>query len=154
MSRKNRLCSDEAFLLEVLNEAEVVYVGFAGGEFPYVLPFNFVYFDGAVWLHTGHEGTKFDRLAADPRVGFSLTSAVSIDQAKKTTYYKSVCGTGTIAVVDDADLKRAALAALARRYKAACSLPVPEEALQRTGVLRITVSSLSGKRHLPPAAHS
>lgn len=150
MSRTHRLCSDESFLHEVLAEAEVVYVSFAGGDFPYVLPFNFVYFDGAVWIHTGLAGTKFERLAKDPRVGFSLTAAVAVAPEKTTTFYKSVCGTGTISVVEDPDLKRAALAALAQRYQAACTLPTPEESLRRTSIWRIAVASLAGKRHLPP----
>ena len=60
-----------------------------------------------------------------------------------------MCGTGRAALVEDPTEKGRALDALAQRYAALCPTPTPDAALARTGVVRIEIVNLVGKRKLP-----
>lgn len=144
MRRKDREITDPSFMHEILREADVVSVAFNTGEFPYVLPFNFVLYGDSIFIHCAPEGRKLDLIGRDPRVGFC--AAVDIRVENTTTRYRSVCGTGIAAPVDDDNLKVETLKALAAKYKAPCVFPIPERTLAATRVVRVRIESLSGKR--------
>lgn len=156
MSRRNRLCSDQAFLDDVLARADVLYLAMrasdANGGFPYVVPVNFVRIGQRLYIHGATEGTKIDLIAQDGRVAFALSCDVQPDGARHTTFYKSVCGTGHACLVTDAEEKAKALAAIGRRYNSDCASTLPEEHKAKTGIIRIDILALMGKCHLPPEA--
>ena len=143
MRRKDREITDPAFMHDVLSEADVVSLAFNTGEFPYVLPFNFVLYGDSIFIHCAPEGRKLDLIEHDPRVGFC--AAVDIRVEKTTTRYRSVCGTGVATLVEDETLKIEALKALAAKYQAPCSFPIPERTLAATWVVRVRIESISGK---------
>jgi nitroimidazol reductase NimA-like FMN-containing flavoprotein (pyridoxamine 5'-phosphate oxidase superfamily) len=144
MRRKDREITDQSFMHEVLQEADVISVAFNTGEFPYVLPFNFVLHGDGIFIHCAAEGRKLDLIGRDPRVAFC--AAVDIRVENTTTRYRSVCGTGIATLVDDDTLKIETLKALAAKYKAPCVFPLPERTLAATRVVRVRIESMSGKR--------
>lgn len=144
MRRKDREITDQSFMREVLQEADVVSVAFNTGEFPYVLPFNFVLYGDSIFIHCAAEGRKLDLIGRDPKVAFC--AAVDIRVENTTTRYSSVCGTGIATLVEDDTLKVETLKALAAKYKAPCVFPLPERTLAATGVVRVRIESMSGKR--------
>ncbi|WP_028578501.1 pyridoxamine 5'-phosphate oxidase family protein [Desulfomicrobium escambiense] len=143
MRRKDREIIEPYFMHEILQEADVISVAFNTGEFPYVLPFNFVLYGDSIFIHCAPEGRKLDLIGRDPRVAFC--AAVDIRVENTTTRYRSVCGTGIATLVDDDTLKIETLKALAAKYKAPCVFPIPERALAATRVVRVRVESMSGK---------
>jgi nitroimidazol reductase NimA-like FMN-containing flavoprotein (pyridoxamine 5'-phosphate oxidase superfamily) len=70
---------------------------------------------------------------------------VDIRVEKTTTRYRSVCGTGLATLVEDDTLKIEVLKALATKYNAPCTFPVPERTLAGTRVVRISIESVTGK---------
>ena len=144
MRRKDREITEQSFMHEVLQEADVISVAFNTGEFPYVLPFNFILYGDSIFIHCAAEGRKLDLIGRDPRVAFC--AAVDIRVENTTTRYRSVCGTGIATLVDDDTLKVETLKALAAKYKAPCVFPIPERTLAATGVVRVRIESMSGKR--------
>lgn len=146
---KGRLRHDAAWLDAFFQRADEIFVSFAGGDFPYVLPLNFVWLDGRLYLHCGFTGRKLDLLRQDGRVGFAAALDVTIVREQSTTWYKSVSGGGRIRIVTDADEKRRALDALSLRYEARCPRPAPDAMLQRVNVLCIEVAELCGKEREP-----
>ncbi len=149
MRKNERACDEAEFFKEVFSKAQELFLAFHAGDFPYIVPLNFVYQEPAIYLHCATEGHKLDLLAADDRVGFSAAAEVAVDREKSTTYYKSVCGTGHARLVTDPAEKQQALAAIAGRYQSGCRLPAPEGLLARVVIVRIDIASLSGKRNLP-----
>ncbi|MBD5538434.1 MAG: pyridoxamine 5'-phosphate oxidase family protein [Desulfovibrio sp.] len=153
MRRSDRERTDSAFFDEVFAAAEVIFLALTNGDSPYCLPVNFAYErapGGArLYIHCAHEGLKLDCVRADPRVAFSCAVDVSIDREKASTYYKSVCGTGTARVVEDVAEKCHALDCIGSRYAARCPRPTPEATARRVAILRIDVHSLTGKACLP-----
>ena len=114
-----------------------------------MLPLNFVWLDGRLYLHCGFTGRKLDLLRQDDRVGFAAALDVTIVREQSTTWYKSVSGCGRIRLVTDTDEKRRALDALSLRYAARCPRPAPDAMLRQVNVLCIEVAEISGKEREP-----
>lgn len=150
MRRAERACDSPEFFNAMFDQADVMTVAFHGDDCPYSVPVNFAPLDGSLFFHCATEGRKLDCLKRDSRVGFSMFRVLEIDREAATTRYQCVLGTGMAELVDDAALKQAALAALARKYESKCTLPVPDRMLAATGVVRIRITSLSGKRNDRP----
>ncbi len=146
---KGQLRHDPAWLDAFFQRADEIFVSFSGGDYPYVLPLNFVWLDGRIYLHCGFTGRKLDLLRQDGRVGFAAALDVTIVRERSTTWYKSVSGCGHIRIVEDTEEKRRALDALSLRYAARCPRPAPEAMLRRVNVLCIDVESISGKERTP-----
>ena len=149
MRKQDRQCLDPAFFDEVFSTADDLCLAMYDGEFPYVIPLNFVRQGDCIYIHCALEGHKLDCIRRNPHVAFTLAADVRIHREKSTTYYKSVCGTGRASIVEDPAEKGRALDALAMRYAAQCPTPTPDAALARTGVVRIDIAELIGKRKLP-----
>lgn len=145
MRRKDRERTDSAFLDAVFTDAEVIYVAFKNGEFPYCLPFNFGREGEHIYIHCAHEGQKLDCVRQDNHVSFSCAAHVFIDRARFATYFKSLCGTGLAYIVEDMAEKQRALDCIGEHYDAGCPRPTPEANARRVSVLRIDILSLSGK---------
>ena len=146
---KGQLCHDPAWLDAFFQRADEIFVSFSGGDYPYVLPLNFVWLDGRIYLHCGFTGRKLALLRQDGRVGFAAALDVTIVRERSTTWYKSVSGCGHIRIVEDTEEKRRALDALSLRYAARCPRPAPEAMLRRVNVLCIDVENISGKERAP-----
>ncbi|HJB65618.1 MAG TPA: pyridoxamine 5'-phosphate oxidase family protein [Candidatus Mailhella merdavium] len=150
MRLKKRECNDEAFFDEVFEKAEDLALAMKAGDYPYVVPVNFVQEKvndvRRIYIHCAREGRKIDLLREDARVAFMLHADVEIDREHSTTAYKCLCGTGKAAIVEDTEEKGRALDAIAMRYQARCHVPARPEDIERVAILRIDVESLSGKR--------
>jgi uncharacterized protein len=71
----NRMTKDPAILRKIIDKCEVCYVGMIDGDArPYVLPFNFGYEDGVIYLHSAQEGKKIDILTNNPAVCIAFST--------------------------------------------------------------------------------
>ena len=145
MLRKERERSDDAFLQDVLNRAEVVTIAFSDEDGPYVIPVNFVHTHGGICFHCALKGHKLDCMAREPRVGFSVYCDVAIDRKLATTRYSSISGSGNAEMVVDVAEKQEILELLARKFESQCTLPVPASTAEKTGVVRIRIKHWCGK---------
>lgn len=149
MRRTKNECNDPAFFEEVFTAADELFLAMQDGDYPYVLPLNFVRQGQAIHIHCALEGHKLDCIRQNPRVAFTLIADVTINREKSTTYFKSLCGKGRACVVEDETEKGQALDAIARRYNALCPQPAPQSSINRTAIVRIDIEELVGKRRLP-----
>ena len=147
MRRKDREINDPSYFQKIFQKSEVITLSLHDGDFPYAVPLSFVEYQGALYMHCALEGHKLDCLAKDPHVHFSIYDSICIDRKEATVRYRSVSGTGFASLVDDAELKRRTLAALAAKYESECTLPVPDGMLAATGVIRVDIHSMTGKRN-------
>lgn len=146
---KGALRTDSDWLEAFFRRADEIFVSFSGGAFPYVVPLNFVWLDGRIYVHSAFAGRKISLLEQDPRVGFAAALDVTIIREKSTTWYKSVSGCGHMRAVTDQEEKRRALDALSLRYAARCPRPAPDAMLRRVNVLCIEIESITGKERGP-----
>jgi hypothetical protein len=87
---------------------------------------NFVYFDGAIYMHSHPAGEKIDNILRNPRVGFEVDHHVCFlpsyyfhptDASQADTLYISIVIKGRASLVDDSMEKARALNALMEKYQ-------------------------------------
>lgn len=132
---------------QVLRDAEVIWLAWNAEGAPYMVPVNFIFYEGCIYFHCAPEGRKMDLLRADPRVSFSTALDIAVE--KTTTRYRSVCGHGTTTVIEDDAVKNDFLKAFAARFKAPCTFPVSPQKFALTRVLRIDIEEITGKHSHP-----
>jgi len=151
MRRKERECRDADFFQQVFTRSEVITLAFHDGEYPYSVALSFVEMTGALYMHCAQEGHKIDCLKRDPHVHFTAHDYIGVNKKAATVLYRSIAGTGMAELVQDKEEKQLALTALARKYDSACTLPVPDKMLDATGIIKINITSLTGKKNEPAA---
>lgn len=149
MRRAERAITDHAGIEAVLTEATVLHLGLVDDAVAYVVPMNFGWADGAVWLHSAAAGRKFRLLSAGPRVSFTVVAEASLRRGdtacRHSMAYRSVMGTGRAVVVGDDAGKRRGLTAIMAKVGPG-PWDFPDEILRRTAVVRIAVDDLTGKQ--------
>lgn len=163
MRRKDREISDIAVIYQILDRLEYGHLALCDGDRPYGVTLNFgheVENDGTLCLyfHAAQEGRKIDCLRRNSAAYFFAETGTSFFEGEKnrhkywTMFYTSVAAEGTIAPVDDLPGKYHALKLLMKRFIGDQPFEVPEAVVRNTAILKMTVSSISGKQNPGPAA--
>jgi nitroimidazol reductase NimA-like FMN-containing flavoprotein (pyridoxamine 5'-phosphate oxidase superfamily) len=94
--------------------------------YPQVIPMNFVYHDGVIYMHSHPFGEKLDNIRRNPNVGFEVDQHICFlpsyyfhpsDASQADTLYISVVMKGKAEIVQDKDEKAIALNALMSKYQ-------------------------------------
>jgi len=174
MRRSAAEITDPAELNDILREARVLFLGLHDDPAPYVVPVCFGCEAGTLYVHGAAAGTKIELLTARPSVGFSACTDMTVKPGASACAFgcraRSVCGTGTARVVEEAGERVRGLECIMRHYGAPPSLPpspsepaaalgplraeyraeapvdFKESPLSRTLVIAIRIDTLRGKR--------
>jgi nitroimidazol reductase NimA-like FMN-containing flavoprotein (pyridoxamine 5'-phosphate oxidase superfamily) len=168
--------TDSAALEEILRAAPILYLALHAQPAPHVVPVCFGMEDGLLYVHGAAAGTKIDLIRANPSVGFSACTEVTVTAGaaacSSTASARSVVGTGRARIVQDEGERIRGLDAIMRHYQPAhgpvdhsgsgpadpCGRAPSErsqegsrftyrsQSLSRTCVIAIHVETLSGKR--------
>lgn len=156
MRRKDREITDFAHICELLDRAEFLTLSLIDGGVPYTVPVNFGYrADGGrhvqIFIHGATTGKKLDCIKACASVSFCAVSFSRVGAGARpcdwTNFYGSVCGSGTAAIVTDAEEKKEGLLRILRKYGYDGTDDIPAPMLQKTAVIRIDADHLTGKAH-------
>ncbi len=60
MRRSDREIQSKVVIEEILKEGFVCHLGLVDGDQPYVVPLNYAYKDGFVYVHSASSGRKLD----------------------------------------------------------------------------------------------
>ena len=149
MRRKDKEITDPALLSAILREAFVCRIGLADGDWPYLVPMNFVYSGGHVYLHSASEGKKIEILKRNNRVCFEAETGVELVRSKRAcdfgARYISIIGTGTASFVTDLAEKGRVFDLFMEKYAGGGGWFYPEAALRAVTVIRVDVETLTGK---------
>lgn len=94
--------------------------------YPQIIPMNFAFWEGAVYMHSHTRGEKLDNMARDARSGFEADREIAFlpsyfssptDASMADTLYASVVIKGRSSLVSDRQEKSDALNALMRKYQ-------------------------------------
>lgn len=89
---------------------------------PYVLPMNFGYRDGVIYLHGAQQGKKIDLLKQNPRVCINFATDQQLRYQSEhvacswNMSYRSVLCYGRVEFIDDPESKIAALDVIMSQY--------------------------------------
>jgi len=147
--KSEREIKDKAEVEGILARALVIHIAVADGEEPYVVPMNFGYGGGHIWLHTAAEGRLTDVLRRNSKVCFETYVDFEMVPGQNacgwSTKYRSVIGYGKAAFVTARDEKIRGLDCIMAKV-AKGRFEYREEALARTSVIRIDIESMTGKK--------
>lgn len=149
MRRWDKEICDPDELTALLSGASVCRLGLWDGTWPYVVPLNFGYDDGTVYLHSAPEGRKLEILRQNDRVCIEVEAGVEVVVADvpcgSTTRYRSVIGFGRAEFLTDRTEKRRALEVIVRQCGGEPSA-LPDAAVDAVVVVRVALTELTGKR--------
>jgi nitroimidazol reductase NimA-like FMN-containing flavoprotein (pyridoxamine 5'-phosphate oxidase superfamily) len=150
MRRKDKEIRTREEIDEIIEKAPVCRLGLCCDNVPYVVPLNFGYRDGCLYLHCAKEGRKMDMLRANPRICFEIDTNVEVIRAEKPCdwgmKFASVIGFGTASVLEDPEEKKRGLDTIMEHYGSMPAQPYSEAILQHTAVIRIEMEEMTGKR--------
>ena len=122
------------------------------GGWPYTVPMNYVWLNGAVYLHCAFAGHKLDAIRNCDKVSFCVVDQDQIVPEEYTSYYRSVVVFGCAVELPDCAEGREALAAMADKYH---PTGAPEERTRRIErqmpalrMLRIDPVHITGKQSI------
>lgn len=115
--------NDHLEIEEVIRSCRTCFLGLCGHDMqPYVVPMNFGYHQGIIYLHSGQDGRKWELLQENPNVCVTFCHGDEIawqDEPVACSYRvksKSVIAEGVIEIIEDEEKKIEALNHLMHQY--------------------------------------
>lgn len=133
----------------LLQRAEVVRLGIADADGPYVVPVNFGYEDGRIYVHGARDGRRIAAAAAGARVCFEADEGEIVRADRPcgfTARFRSVIGYGQARLLQSTEEKRRGLEAIMRHY-GSTGEGMPEAKVEITSVTEIVIEGMDGKWH-------
>lgn len=152
MFRKMRRTKQELTHEEVekiLNNCPTGILGVHGDNgYPYTVPVNFVYSDGAIYFHCAAEGHKIDAIKENEKVSFCVIAKDAVVPQEFATDYYSVIAFGRAKILDSREEVVNALKLLNK--KLAPDFPVEgdkeiENSIKHVCVIKIEIEHVTGK---------
>lgn len=153
MRRKDREVTDFNEIVKIIDKCDILRLGLADGEFPYIVPVNFAYtVEGqqiTFYIHGAVAGRKYELLTANPKCSFEMDIPLEMDciPEKKdiTMRYKSVMGTAKVEFLEGEDKQRAIEDVILARYEETRTFDYNRSAMPRLSVAKITVLDITAK---------
>lgn len=120
---------------------------------PYIVPLNYVYFEGHIFFHCALAGKKLNHIIQNPKVCFEVSHTDQLDLADLpcgcATRFTSIVVTGAAEIIKDTDEKLRVLDAFIRHIAPLKNYPAlrPEMAGACT-VVKIEIKEISGKKNV------
>jgi nitroimidazol reductase NimA-like FMN-containing flavoprotein (pyridoxamine 5'-phosphate oxidase superfamily) len=145
-------------MIEFLNIQSVGRISSLDGNgYPQVIPMNFVYHDGVIFMHSHPFGEKLDNIRRNPNVGFEVDQHICFlpsyyfhptDASQADTLYISVVIKGKAEIVDRIEEKALALNALMEKYQKEGryeALDATMPLVHEVAIIRIIPKDMRGK---------
>ncbi len=150
MRKVNQAIHEPDELAEIIQSSNLVYVAFPDKEVPYLLPFNYGFDNGILYIHSAGEGKKQKFTEQAGKVGFLIVQGgetLKDPQACKwSTRYRSVCGEGYIEREDEAEKKEAALRIIMKHHGADGNPVFEQKQVDSIVIWKIIPEKLTGKK--------
>lgn len=150
MRRKDREITDRSEIEKILENAFVCHLGLTDGTTPYVVPMNFAYKCGCIYLHCASEGKRLDIIRKNNMVCFQveITPGSIIENGDQAcdwgVKFLSVIGFGKAEILEANADKLEGLTVFMGRFSGN-KFTFPESEIAATTVIRITIEEMSGK---------
>jgi nitroimidazol reductase NimA-like FMN-containing flavoprotein (pyridoxamine 5'-phosphate oxidase superfamily) len=155
MRRKDREVTDHHEILHIIDACKIIRICMSDKEGLYLVPLNFGYEyknnQFIFYCHSAKEGRKLDAISSNPSIGFEMDCQHRLIEAKKACNYsfsfQSVIGNGTAVIINENEEKKHGLTLL-MKHQTGKDFSFHDSMIENIAVIKITVSSLSAKRHL------
>lgn len=117
---KTRECLDQEKIERFLHQARLGYLGLVDGNLPYVVPLNYVWNEGKLYIHGAGDGRRNQVMRDNPEVCFTVCEEYGTITdpvpAKTDTAYMSVMIFGQAEPISDLDEATHVLQELINKY--------------------------------------
>lgn len=150
MNLRPRMLSKKEELERIIHESQVCYLGMSSDDNPYVLPMNFAYESGALYLHAAPEGYKLEILKKNPNVCANFNTGNELFHRHKEVgcswgmKFKSVDLFGTAVFVEDYDEKYRIMQLFMMKYSGE-PYEFSEPSIRNVAIIRVEASRMTGK---------
>lgn len=115
MRRKDREVTDFNKIIRIIDACEIIRLGLADGDFPYIVPVNFAYTvnrkEVCFYIHGAMAGRKYEMLTQNPLCSFEMDIPLEMDciaeKRDVTMRYKSVMGKASVQFLEGEEKQRA-----------------------------------------------
>jgi len=150
MRKSKQEIKNDKVLEEILGNAIICRMAMMDGDRPYIIPFNYGYSDGCLFIHSAPEGKKIDLLKQNPEVCFEVEDKMEITKGERacdwSTRYRSVVGYGEVEILSDEASKRQGLEVIMAQHGAPELVEFNSKNLDRMVILKIRITSMTGKQ--------
>ncbi len=152
MRRDLQEIKDKSIIDKILSTSEICRLGFIDSDRAYILPFNYGYQDGFIYIHCAREGKKIDLIKKNNLVCIEIEHIARIEKYDKAckwaTTYRSVIGYGKVKIITDYEQKRAGLDVIMKHNGANSShdLNYEKSKVDQILILKIEITELTGKQ--------
>jgi nitroimidazol reductase NimA-like FMN-containing flavoprotein (pyridoxamine 5'-phosphate oxidase superfamily) len=154
MRRTDREITDLQEIFDIMKQAEVCHIALSDNNEPYIVPLNFGFEQGdslVLYFHCAPQGRKLDIIRKNNRACFEVEVDTRVVTGKKacdwSMQYRSVIGNGKLEIVESEVEKIHGLTILKKHYSNEAHFEFNMSLLQRTAILKLVVTSISGKKH-------
>jgi nitroimidazol reductase NimA-like FMN-containing flavoprotein (pyridoxamine 5'-phosphate oxidase superfamily) len=152
MRRKDKEITNQSDLEIILQKAQVCRLGFLDYDLPYIVPVNYGYHMGNIYIHSAIEGKKIDIIKKNPKVCFEVELDHKIYDTgipcKWSTSYKSIIGFGTASLITDIEEKKKSLGILIDHYTSGTVYDFSKKMIDTVAIIKITIDNMTGKQSL------
>ena len=149
MRRTDKEIKDRAEIEEILRSGRVCHLGLIDDGLPYVVPLNYGYRDGCLYVHSAREGHKIDILRRNNVVSFSVYIDDCLVQSDVACNwgmsYRSVMGTGAASLMEGKEEKEQAQRIIMEHY-AGPGYVFEAAKVDRVLIIKIQINNLTGKK--------
>jgi nitroimidazol reductase NimA-like FMN-containing flavoprotein (pyridoxamine 5'-phosphate oxidase superfamily) len=155
LRRKDREVVDREAMKALLARMTVGRLGLSTEEGPYVVPMNYIYSNGCIYLHSAQEGRKISILRKSPAVCFLVDKHGPLVLWSVGCFisqiYESVMCFGHAELMEDEQEKRRILEEMVRKLTPPgyTSPPLNVGRIRQTAVVRVRVEQMTGKARRP-----
>jgi uncharacterized protein len=150
MRKKNLEITDKKVLEEILSGSKICRLALIDGTLPYIVPFNYGYKDGSIYIHSAPEGKKIDLLKQNNKVCFEIEYVANIVPnvvaCKWATTYRSVVGYGDVEIITDYKKKEEGLKIIMAHYGVSGKITFEKIPVDSMVILKLTITEITGKQ--------
>jgi uncharacterized protein len=152
MRRVKQEITDKKTIDEILSTSEICRLGFIDNNRPYILPFNYGYYDGYIYIHCAKEGKKIDLIKKNNLVCIEIEQTAKIERYEKAckwaTTYRSVIGYGKVEIITDYEQKRKGLDVIMKHNGSNSShdLNYEKSKVDSMALLKVEITEMTGKQ--------
>lgn len=154
MNRKDREITDRQQITDLLERCNTIRIGFRGEEYPYVVPVSFGFKadekNCTIYFHGAKKGLKAEQIKKYNKVCFESDIFYRTDELPHgiTARYESIIGFGKVQPIEGNELIEGLKEICAHYGRADFDIERCRN-LAATGVYKIEVDFITGKRNLP-----
>jgi nitroimidazol reductase NimA-like FMN-containing flavoprotein (pyridoxamine 5'-phosphate oxidase superfamily) len=150
MRKKDKEITDKEILEEILVKSQICRLGLVDNDEAYIVPVNYAYEDGLIYIHSAPGGRKIDILEQNNQVSFEIEFSSEIIKSilpcEWSSKYRSLMGRGSVSIENDIETKKRGLDLIMRKYGAGNDLKYSTSDLSRMIILKLKINSMTGKQ--------